>query len=83
MKHLWKFCYKRKVTIRNVLPKFKPNRKKDKNLMEWFTNIGFYGLELAAINRCRLYLQVIYLSDITTGDGKYISPATYDGEPTN
>ena len=50
--------------------------------MEWFTNSGFYGFQLAAINRCRLYLQVIYLSDITTGDGKYISTAVYNSEIT-
>ena len=48
--------------------------------MEWFTNSGFHGLQLATINMYELYLKVIYLSDITTGDGKYISTAICNGE---
>ena len=82
MNHLWEYCCILKVTIRNIVPKFKPNRKKDKNLIQWFTNSGLYGLQLAAINRYQLYLQVIYLSDITTRDGKYISTAIYNSETT-
>ena len=48
--------------------------------MESFANNGFHGLQLASINRCRIYLQVIHLSDITTGDGIYISRAAYNGD---
>lgn len=52
MKYLWEFCCIRKVTLRNIVPKFTPNQKKDKNLMESFTNNGLYGLQLAVLNRC-------------------------------
>jgi len=82
MKHLWEFCCIRKVTLRNIVLKFEPNRKNYRNLTDYFTNSGFYGLQPAAINRCRIYLKVIHLSYITTGDGRYISKAAYNGEIT-
>lgn len=66
--------------LHSIVPRFKPNWEKDRNLMKSFANSGFQGLQLAAVNMCRLYLQVIYLSDITTGDGQYISKAIYSGE---
>ena len=39
--------------------------------------------ELQKIDRCRLYLQVETLSDITDGTGDYISITSYNGKRTN
>ena len=80
MKHLRELCCIGKVTLRNIVPNFKPNQKKNRDLIKCFTNNGFYGLQLAAINNCLIYLQVIHLSDITPGDSRYISKAVYNGE---
>ena len=47
--------------------------------MQCFIDNGFHGIQLASINRCRIYLQVITLSDISTGDGLRIDKSTYTG----
>ena len=39
--------------------------------------------QLAAINQCRLFLRVIFLLDISTGDGLYIYRSTYNGKPNH
>ena len=44
-------------------------RRNDRFLMPAFEQEGFRGDELARLSRCRLYLQVHTLSDITDGSG--------------
>ena len=83
MKHLWLFCDMMNVELRRVCPTFKHKRKHDKNLMQYFTNNGFHGYKLASVNMRRLYLKVVLLSDITTGDGMYIDQSIYDGAANN
>ena len=39
--------------------------------------------ELKQINACRLYLQVTFLSDITTIDGKFLLPGVIEGTNAN
>ena len=39
--------------------------------------------ELKQLNACRLYLQVIFLSDITTIDGKFLLPGVTEGTNDN
>ena len=73
----------RNVELRRVCPTFKHKHKHNKNLMQYFTNNGIHGYKLASVNRCRLYLKVVLLSDITTGDGMYIDQSIYDGASNN
>jgi hypothetical protein len=48
----------------------RPMRKVDKNLMEEFMDLDeFSNLELCQLNRCRLYLQVTTLAEITDHTG--------------
>jgi hypothetical protein len=48
--------------------------------MQAFLDAGYRDTALAALNRCRLYLQVVTLLDISTADrgvhyhGKYQTP---------
>ena len=79
MKHLWHFCDKKNVKLSRACTNFKPHRKNDKNIMTCFTNNGIRGYQLAAVNRCRVFLKAIFLSDITTGDGIFITRSAYDG----
>lgn len=44
-------------------------RQNDSFIMEDFLKAGYQGEELAEMNRCRMYLQVTTLADISTGDG--------------
>ena len=50
----------------------KPQRKFDRPIMEVFASWNIKKKEMKAINRCRIYLQVIYVSDITKYDGRTI-----------
>jgi len=56
-----------------------PPRKYDKGLMDQFIQLGFEPLQLGILNRCRLYLQVLYLSDLVSADGTIIIPAVKNG----
>ena len=40
----------------------------------------FTRAEVARINRCRLYLQVFYLSDIVSGNGRTVLQEALDGQ---
>ena len=47
-------------------------RKFDRSLMEIFVSWGLKKKELEALNRCRIYLQVIFVSDIATYRGNSV-----------
>ena len=47
--------------------------------MEEFTKGSHTAPIIAILNRCRLYLQVITVSDITSADGSYILPEVKEG----
>jgi hypothetical protein len=50
-----------------------PQRQNDRYLMELFAEIGAYSdKDLQVLNRCRLYAQVMFLSDIVNGLGNTI-----------
>jgi len=58
----------------------KPKRVNDMFLMEKFQEMGFSKRQLQKLNRCRLYIQVETLSDITDGTGDQISTLCYNGQ---
>jgi hypothetical protein len=47
-------------------------RKQDKAIMEIIMSQDLDPEEIKRINRCRVFLKAIFLSDITTADGKYL-----------
>jgi len=51
--------------------------------MESFLSLNLSSDALLCLNRCRLFLKVTTLSDITTGDGNGIQrdPPTMNGQP--
>jgi hypothetical protein len=46
----------------------------DRYIMEWAEEMGFSLFELRFLNHCRLYLNVISVSDITNESGRSIDP---------
>lgn len=54
-------------------------RAGDAYLMEQFLQLKLPNNTLARLNRCRLYLQVITISDLTSADGSTILPAAKQG----
>jgi hypothetical protein len=55
-------------------------RKGDVALMEVFANKNFTAKEMKNINRCRMYIQVFYLSDFTDISGHHIEPWIIKGK---
>ncbi len=54
-------------------------RNGDIALMDHFVSQGYKAHQLIQLNRCRLYLQVITLTDIVSADGMCIIPDTFIG----
>ena len=52
---------------------FSPQRQNDRNIMDIIVNTRQWNRIIEQINICRQFLKIIYLSDITTPDGEYIS----------
>jgi hypothetical protein len=70
--HTWKFLRVYDVYVTDNIPDFKPPRENDCLLIPTFAKNGFSGNNLRLLNQCRLYLQVLWLSEISTGDGTMI-----------
>ena len=82
MKHVWYFCYKYNISIHEeVTTNIILRRGNDRFLMEEIAlrNDSFSNNDLTHINRCRLYLQVATLADITNGNGMVIRQGVLKG----
>jgi len=69
----WDFIYRVQLivtTTKHWLPKL--IREDNKVLMDYFIALGYSASTLGVLNRCRLYLQIITLSDIVSADGTCI-----------
>jgi hypothetical protein len=78
---LWEFTASTGLTFKikaNWLPKL--TREKDSFLTEQFVSITKTPSVLKTLNQCRLYLQVITVSDITSACGAYILPEIKEGK---
>lgn len=79
---LWIFLHKVQLhvtTSTHWMPK--TLRQYDKILMDYFIALGYTASALGALNRCRIYLQIITLSDIVSADGSSIMPGVFHGIP--
>jgi hypothetical protein len=70
--HTWRFAQEYDIEITDDIPDFAPPRQDDQLLIPLFGNYGFRGNELVLLNQCRLFLRVLWLSDLTTADGCYL-----------
>jgi hypothetical protein len=73
LKTVWEFAWTNEIEIYDKSPKLELNRWNDAYLMEEFVRNGFIGHELKKLNECRMFLEVVNLSEITTVDGKTIT----------
>ena len=71
MKYLWKYCLTCNIIIKRNTSFSRVKCVNNRNLMKYFIGNGYHGIQLAAINRCRLFFQAIHLSDITSDDGTH------------
>ena len=78
--HTWSFMSENNITIDIDADKIPAQREHDRPIMEDILNSGrFTPYQLKCINKCRMYLQVFHLSDITTGDGRRITNSAWHG----
>ncbi len=68
--HCWVECIQRGITIDGNIQDFSMQCERDQMITEIFLRSGYREAELATLNRCRMYLHVIYLSDVCNGQVK-------------
>jgi hypothetical protein len=56
----------------------KPPRERDQAIMEIILSQNLAFTDITRINRCRVYLQALFLLDITTADRKYLKRFIFD-----
>ena len=83
LKSVWSFCWNHNITINDNVPDSGILRERDTLLTDCFANA--YALDLLSMgdwkraNICRIYLQVISVCDVSTGDGRKISSCMWEG----
>ena len=86
VKHLWRFLYEKGLQIDDQIDDFKLVRDGDSELSLHFAQAFANGLitkgEWDKANKCRIYLKVLTVGDIASGDGKYIADGIIKGKYT-
>lgn len=82
LKSTWKFCLANNIRLQG--PCYLPPFQRERDACTMSSIIFEYGAtftkgEIATINRCRLHLQVLFLSDITTGEGDKVPTKAMNG----
>ena len=77
--HLWQYLWMKKVGIKESTPLLELQREGNMFLMQHFAMTGTQGAELEKVNRCWLYLQVMSLANISSGDGHLILEDAWKG----
>ena len=78
---LWEFTTYAKLRFHTAAIFWTPKlqRENDFFLMDFFTTLTKNSSILKALNHCRLYLQVLLVSDIATADGHQLLPEVKSG----
>jgi len=76
----WFECIQRGIQIDDNIPDLSILRERDFPIMEVFLRSGYRNSELMILNRCRMHLHVIFLSDICNGQGTAIEPQFWKGQ---
>ena len=67
IKHLWQFLHENNIEVLDRVTELPlPQREGDVYLMEEFQAQGYSHLELARLNKCRIFLRVLTLADVMT-----------------
>lgn len=82
MTSTWSFCSKYNICLAGPLVNISTQREGDVLLMKKFLSIRehFTQEDLILINQCRMYMKVMFLSDIASGDGRFIEETFISGE---
>ena len=71
--YLWQGCNQYDISL-HIEQVWKPvlQREGDSTIMDMLLNRGLSNKGISIMNRCRVYLQVIFISDIVTADGQIV-----------
>jgi hypothetical protein len=83
MKDLLVFMEKHQMDLEDTQPLLTGNTTSDKFLMESFILHGYRKKDLKTLNTCCMYLRAVFLSDITSADGKQIEPWAWKGSSSS
>lgn len=75
----YKFCREHGIAFDEDCASLGPNCQGDQSLMTSFAQAGYSAEQLLVLNRCRLYAQVISLSDLSDGKGTRLLLHSYKG----
>jgi hypothetical protein len=78
---VWKFTHRARIEV-DIENQWKPRllRQNDCALMDFAVTLHLNAYQLRCINTCRLYLQVLTVSDIATADGKHLLESAVKGQ---
>jgi len=79
MTSIWRFLHTYGFQIRGWEHKLQSTRRNDLNIMESFVKKGLSKDKMAILNKCRIYLQVQSLSDISNASGTCITKEALNG----
>ncbi len=79
---IWKHMHQLKITV-NIEHHWAPKkyREQDIFLMDYAMQLHLSTAQIRGINQCRLYLQVLTISDISTVEGRHLHPNILSNKP--
>ena len=84
IKHLWKFLFDSEIQLDDITSDFKMVREGDsplsKQFAEAFIQKKITRAEWKKANLCRIYLKVLSVGDIASGDGRNIDGRIHKGK---
>ena len=72
MQSTWNFIREYNITVSSQQPYFTPPRQHDSFLIPTFVSMNVPSSVLIKVNKCRLYLRVLTISDIVDAGGKIV-----------
>ena len=67
---MWQYAIEHEIRITTNIPELELQCINNQFLMLMFWQHGYKGTQLALLNKCRLWLKVTTLADITDGQGR-------------
>ncbi len=78
VKMLWKSLHHFNTMLYMSFPTIELPKEQDQAIMDIILLLPLNSTDITCLNRCCVYLQALFLSDITTADGKYLEHFVFD-----
>jgi hypothetical protein len=74
IKHILTFMVEHGIHTTMGTPKWQPQRQRDRTIMDMALTSISHIPTLISINKIRMYMKVVWISDITMADGRHLDP---------